>query len=67
MADACVAEVQELDRVTGGEHMGQYVTPDQAAEELDGRGGDGVYAAGGEPPKLIGNPITALVLSREGR
>ncbi|WP_017205602.1 hypothetical protein [Mycobacteroides abscessus] len=67
VAHAGVVEVRELDRVTGGEHLGRYVTPEQAAEEIDGRGSEWLYMVEGEPPRLVGEPATALVLSREGR
>ncbi|MGX9294433.1 hypothetical protein [Tsukamurella paurometabola] len=43
------------------------MTPADAAEEVDSRGADWTHMVGGEPPKLVGNPITAVVLSREGR
>ncbi|QIP38040.1 hypothetical protein G9444_0796 [Rhodococcus erythropolis] len=67
VAHAGVAEVQELDRGGDVDYLGRFVTPEQATEEIDGRGADWLYMAGGEPTKLVGNPITALVLSREGR
>ncbi len=67
VADANVVEMQELDRGTSGEYMGRYVTPADAAEEIDGRGADWTHMAGGQPPQLVGEPITAVVLSREGR
>ncbi|MEC4615722.1 hypothetical protein [Tsukamurella tyrosinosolvens] len=67
VADASAAEVQELDRGVDQAYLGRYVTPEQAAEELDGRGADWLYMVGGEPPRLVGDPVTVLVLSREGR
>lgn len=63
-----VVEMQELDRGTSGEYMGRFVTPEQASEEI--RGGPGsnwLYMVGGQPPVPIGEPVTAVVLSREGR
>ncbi|OBA92987.1 hypothetical protein A5666_00140 [Mycolicibacterium fortuitum] len=67
VAHGGVVEVQELDH--GGEldYCGRFVTPAEAAEELDGRGSDWLYMVGGEPPKPVGEPVTAVVLSREGR
>ncbi|AUN38666.1 hypothetical protein [Tsukamurella tyrosinosolvens] len=67
VADANVVEMQELDRGADQAYLGRFVTPADAAEELDGRGADWTHMVGGEPPKFVGNPITALVLSREGR
>ncbi|MEC4612864.1 hypothetical protein ACFWXB_13960 [Tsukamurella tyrosinosolvens] len=67
VADAGVVEVQELDRGDDVDYLGRFVTLEQAAAEIDGRGGDWQYMVGGEPPKLVGEPITAVVLSREGR
>lgn len=67
VAHAGVAEVQELDRGDDADYLGRYVTPAEAAEELDGRGSSWLYMAGGTPPRMVGGPVTALVLSREGR
>ncbi len=67
VADANVVEMQELDRGTSGEYMGRYVTPADDAEEIDGRGSSWLYMVGGEAPRTVGEPITAVVLSREGR
>lgn len=67
VAHGGVVETQELDRGTSGEYMGRFVTPADAAEEIDRRGADWLYMAGGTPPRLVGAPITALVPSREGR
>ena len=62
-----VLDVQEVDRTDGSDYLGQYVTPDVAAEELDGRGGVWRYMVGGEPPVLVGEPFQAAILMREGR
>ncbi|WP_238220801.1 hypothetical protein [Tsukamurella pulmonis] len=67
VADATVVEMQELDRGADQAYLGRFVTPADAAEELDGRGADWLYMVGGEPPRMVGEPITAVVLSREGR
>lgn len=67
VAHAGVVEVQELDRGVDVDYLGRYVTPEQAAGELDGRGSSWLYAVGGQPPRLVGEPVTAVVLSREGR
>ncbi|MCA0155547.1 hypothetical protein LB823_04990 [Tsukamurella sp. M9C] len=62
-----VVGMQELDRGAGGENMGRFATPADAAEDIDGRGADWTHMVGGTPPRLVGEPITAVVLSREGR
>lgn len=62
-----VLDVQELDRPDGSDYLGRYVTPDVAAEELDGRGGVWRYMVGGAPPQLVGEPFQAAILMREGR
>lgn len=67
VADANVVEMQELDRGTSGEYMGRFVTPADAAEEIDGRGADWTHMVGSGPPRMVSEPITAVVLSREGR
>ncbi len=67
VAQGAVVEMQELDRGTGGEYMGRFVTPADAAEEIDGRGAVWTHIVGGTPPRMVGEPITAVVLSREGR
>lgn len=67
VAGAGVVELQELDRGGDVDYLGRYVTVEQATEELDGRGGDWLYMVGGTPPRLAGEPVTAVVLSREGR
>lgn len=67
VADANVAEVQELDRGADQAYLGRFVTPADAAEEIDGRGADWTHIVGGQPPRMVGEPITAVVLSREGR
>lgn len=67
VAHGAVVEMQELDRGTGGEYMGRFVTPADAAEEIDGRGADWTHIVGGRPPRMVGEPITAVILSREGR
>lgn len=67
LADASVVEIQELDRADQLDYLGRYVTPAEAAEELDGRGADWLYMVGGQPPRLVSEPVTAVVLSREGR
>ena len=66
-AHGAVVEKQELDRGTGGEYMGRFVTPADATEEIDGRGADWTHVVGGTPPRLVGDPVTAVVLSSEGR
>lgn len=67
VAHAGVAEVQELDRGADQAYLGRYVTPADAAGEVDGRGSSWLYMVGGEAPTLVGEPVTAVVLSREGR
>lgn len=67
VAHAGITEVQELDCGADQAYPGRFVTPADAAEEVDSRGADWTHMVGGEPPKLVGNPITAVVLSREGR
>ena len=67
VAHGGVFEMQELDRGTSYEYMGRYVTAAEAVEELDGRGRDWLYTVGGQPPRLVGELITAVVLSRKGR
>lgn len=67
IADAGTAELQELERATGSEYLGRFVTPEQAAEEIDSRGAEWRMMVGGEPPRLVGDPVTALVIQRAGR
>ncbi|QRY86092.1 hypothetical protein JVY00_08585 [Tsukamurella tyrosinosolvens] len=67
VAHGGVVEVQELDRGEDQAYFGRFGTPEQAAEELGGPGSEWTYMVGGTRPYLVGEPITALVLSREGR
>ncbi|KXP08794.1 hypothetical protein [Tsukamurella pseudospumae] len=68
VAGAGVVEVQELERGEEQTYLGRYATPEAAAEEIDGGpGAEWQTMVGGEPPRLIGVPVTAVVLSREGR
>lgn len=67
VAHGGVVEMQELARGEEQAYLGRYVTPEQAAQELDGRGSSWLHLVGGTPPRLVGDPVTAVVLSREGR
>lgn len=59
-------EVQELDRHGAEDHLGNYEATDEALRQA--AAGDGGVAAGAvPPPTLVGKPVTAVVLTREGR
>lgn len=58
----------ELDRGEDQDHLGRYVMPQEAAEEVrGGPGSEWLYMVGGKPPQLVGEPFQAVVLRREGR
>ena len=66
---ATLIEVQRLDRHGEQDYLGDYETVDeaqrQAAEPPGGSPWNPIHDF--EPPTLIGEPITALILTREGR
>lgn len=60
-----VTEVQELAGLPG--HMGAFLTPADAAAELAGRGISGwPQMQDGQPPTPVGEPVTVVVLYRQG-
>ena len=64
---AGTAEMQELERASGSEYLGRFVTPEEAAEEIGDRGAEWRMMVDGQPPKIVGGPFTALVVQRSGR
>ncbi|MGW4100636.1 VOC family protein [Mycobacterium sp. NPDC004974] len=59
-------EVQQLDRHGGDDYLGDYEEVSEALRQAE-RGERGVAAGAVPPPTLIGKPVTAVVLTREGR
>ncbi|WP_457063349.1 hypothetical protein [Mycobacteroides abscessus] len=60
-----VVEVQELDRGDDQEYLGRFETVDEARRQAaqDPQGWVSMVGV----PRLVGKPVTAVVLRREGR
>ncbi|SIJ95008.1 hypothetical protein [Mycobacteroides abscessus] len=69
ISSATLHEVQQLDRHGEKDYLGRYELIDeaqrQAAEPPGGSPWNPIYDF--EPPTLLGEPVTALILTREGR
>lgn len=59
-------EVQQLDRHGGDDYLGDYEEVSEALRQAE-RSQRGTAAGAVPPPTLIGKPVTAVVLTREGR
>lgn len=69
ISSAALVEVQRLDRHGEQDYLGSYELPAeaqrQAAEPPGGSAWNPIQDF--EPPTLVGEPVTALILTREGR
>lgn len=59
-------EVQQLDRHGGDDYLGDYEEVGEALRQAE-RSQRGTAAGAVPPPTLVGKPVTAVVLMREGR
>lgn len=69
IADVSLVEVHALDRDRDqAEYLGPYETVEEAQRQAALSPDDPEIAIGGiAPPRLVGEPVTALILTREGR
>lgn len=67
VSSASVCPMQELDRGDAAAWLGEFASPAVAAAEASPDPNAPFAEMCGPPPTLVGDPVTALVISRCGR